>query len=80
MSKFAPRSQQALFLKTLREAREDMGLTQVELAKRLKRHQSFVSKSELGERRLDVIELRLVCKGIGITLADFIKRLEQNLK
>lgn len=80
MPKFAPRSQQAAFLRTLREAREDMGLTQVQLARRLKRHQSFASKSESGERRLDVIELRLVCKGIGITLADFIKRLEQNLK
>lgn len=80
MPKFAPRSQQAAFLKTLREAREDMGLTQVQLARRLKHHQSFVSKAELGERRLDVIELRLVCKGIGISLADFLERLEHNLK
>ena len=80
MQKFAPRSHQAALLKVLRETREEMGLTQVQLAHRLKRHQSFVSKTELGERRLDVIELRLVCKGIGITLAEFVRRLEQNLR
>lgn len=80
MPKFAPRSHQIAFLKTLREAREDAGLTQVQLARRLKCPQSFVSKTELGERRLDVIELRLVCKGIGISIADFMKRLERNLK
>lgn len=39
------------------EARHAAGLTQVELAARLKRPQSFVSKYETGERRLDVVEL-----------------------
>lgn len=41
----------------LREAREAAGMTQVEAAKELKRPQSWVSKSELGERRLDPIDL-----------------------
>ena len=45
------------FLAILRKAREEAGMTQVQVAKRLKRHQSFVSKSETGERRVDVIEL-----------------------
>jgi transcriptional regulator with XRE-family HTH domain len=38
-------------------ARHGAGLTQEQLAKRLKRHQSFVAKYEGGERRIDVIEL-----------------------
>jgi transcriptional regulator with XRE-family HTH domain len=44
-------------LEKLREARELSGLTQVEVAARLRRPQSWVSKSELGERRLDPIDL-----------------------
>lgn len=45
------------FLKRLRAARLDAGLTQVEAAQLLKVHQSYVSKCESGERRVDVVEL-----------------------
>ena len=45
------------FLTRLRRAREDAGLRQVEVANRLGRPQSYVSKCESGERRVDVIEL-----------------------
>ena len=45
------------FLGKLRQARSEAGLTQVEVANRLKRPQSFVSKIESGERRVDVVEL-----------------------
>ena len=45
------------FLKRLRDARREAGLTQVEVAKALRRPQSFVSKCESGERRVDVVEL-----------------------
>jgi len=41
----------------LKQARREAGLTQVEVADRLKRPQSFVSKMESGERRVDVVEL-----------------------
>ncbi|MBX8516660.1 helix-turn-helix domain-containing protein [Pseudomonas cichorii] len=50
----------------LLEAREAAGLTQKELATRLGRPQSFVSKTENAERRLDVIEFLEVCEGIGV--------------
>jgi transcriptional regulator with XRE-family HTH domain len=43
-------------------ARQQAGLTQVEVAKRLGRPNSFVSKCELGERRVDVVELRQLAK------------------
>jgi transcriptional regulator with XRE-family HTH domain len=45
------------FLKRLAQARRDAHLTQVEVARALRRPQSFVSKCESGERRVDVIEL-----------------------
>jgi len=44
------------FLKRLRTARQDADLTQVEVATRLGRPQSFVSKCESGERKVDAIE------------------------
>ena len=45
------------FLKRLRAARKEAGLTQLEVAQQLEVHQSFVSKSESGELRVDVVEL-----------------------
>jgi transcriptional regulator with XRE-family HTH domain len=54
----------AQFLDLLIEARKDADLTQVEVASRLGRPQSFVSKYENGERRLDVVEFLDVAKAI----------------
>ena len=61
----------------LREVRTEKGLTQVELAERLNEPQSFVSKYESGERRLDVLELREVCAALKISLTEFVGRLER---
>jgi transcriptional regulator with XRE-family HTH domain len=60
----------------LREARTAAGLTQADVAARLRRPQSFVSKYESGERRLDILELQGVCEAFGITLGEFVRRLE----
>lgn len=46
------------FLKRLRQARLDAGLTQVGAARVLKMRQTFISKCELGERRVDFAELQ----------------------
>ena len=51
------------------------GLTQDQVARRLRRPQSFVSKYELGERRLDVIELIEVSDALGIDPCKLIKEL-----
>ena len=47
-----------LFLELLRDARQRAGLTQEEVALHLGNTQSFVSKCERGERRLDIVEVR----------------------
>ena len=68
-----------VFVTSLRDARTDAKVTQVELAKRLGETQSFVSKCERGERRLDVIELRAWCRALGTTLVEFSRNLERKL-
>ncbi len=50
------------FLARLVQARHDADLTQVEVAKRLGKPHSFVSKCELGERRVDIVELQQLAK------------------
>lgn len=64
----------------LRDARERAGVRQVELGERLGATQTFVSKVERGERRLDVVELRAFCLAIGMSLSDFVARFEKELK
>lgn len=63
------------FCHLLRLARENSGLTQNEVAKRLKRPQSYVSKYESGERRLDVIEFLRVARVLGVVPAEVLKQL-----
>lgn len=64
----------------LRGMRVEAGMTQTELAARIGKDQAYVSRYESGQRRLDVLEVREVCQAIGITLEDFVKRLEKVLK
>lgn len=60
----------------LRDLRREAGLTQVQVAAVLDVPQSFVSKYESGERRLDVIELGHVAKALGVTAQKVLERLE----
>ena len=64
-----------LLLRRLREARRRAGVTQEELAARLGETQSFVSKCERDERRLDIVELRAFCKAMGVPFVGFVRRL-----
>lgn len=58
----------------LRQVRTSANLTQSQLAEKIGQTQSYVSKYENGEQRLDLIELELVCKAVGISLTDFVER------
>jgi transcriptional regulator with XRE-family HTH domain len=79
MEKSIHSAQYAIFLNALRTMRKRAGLNQTELARRIGETQSFVSKCERGERRIDVVELRTFCKAFKISLTDFVDALEQSL-
>lgn len=68
------------FLSLVRQLRLDAGLRQADLARKLGEPQSFVSRYESGDRRLDVLELRQICEVLGVSLVDFIERLEGDTK
>jgi transcriptional regulator with XRE-family HTH domain len=80
MSKRNSLTEQARLQALLKSLRKKAGLRQVDLAERLGQPQSFVSKFESGERRLDVLELRQVCQILGISLEQFAARLEDSIK
>jgi transcriptional regulator with XRE-family HTH domain len=80
MSKRNSLTEQARLQALLKSLRTKAGLRQVDLADKLGQPQSFVSKFESGERRLDILELRQVCKILGISLEQFAARLEDSLK
>ena len=72
-SRRSPRHQHLIQL--LATKRESAGLTQVDLARVLGRPQSFVSKYESGERRIDVVELIEITEAIGTSAADIVREL-----
>jgi len=59
------------FLLKLRNARREADITQIQAAKRLGKPQSFVSKCESGERRVDVVDLKRFAKLYGKQLSYF---------
>lgn len=64
----------------LRRVRKQAGFSQVELALLVHKPQSYVSKYENGERKLDILELREICTALGISLAEFAQQLDKALK
>ena len=61
------------FLNRLRAGRLRAGLTQAGVAARLRRPQSFVSKCESGERRVDVVELTAFARLYGVRIEYFLR-------
>ncbi|KQM18431.1 XRE family transcriptional regulator [Novosphingobium sp. Leaf2] len=67
------------FLQALIEGRRTAQLRQVDLADRLGKPQSFVSKYENGERRLDVVEFLAIAKLLGLDPHNLIDRLSASV-
>jgi transcriptional regulator with XRE-family HTH domain len=67
------------FLCSLISARKTAGMTQQELADRLDKPQSFVSKYERRERRLDVVEFVTISKVIGIDPCQIVREIEARM-
>lgn len=65
------------FLQLLVEVRKNASVTQEEVAERLNRPQSFVSKYENGERRVDLIEFLEIAQAIGFDPIGFIRKIKK---
>ncbi|WP_028601760.1 helix-turn-helix domain-containing protein [Ottowia thiooxydans] len=66
MSRSTHNSHYQLLLAVLKTARKRVGVSQVELAERLGNTQTFVSKCERGERRIDAVELVEFAEALGV--------------
>jgi len=76
-SRFSYSERYALFLKKLKQARLDAGLTQAQVATALGELQSFVSKCEAGERRVDIVELERFGKLYRKPISEFLESRER---
>jgi transcriptional regulator with XRE-family HTH domain len=74
-----PRRQRVTLGALVRDLRQEAELRQEDLAARLGTSQNAVSNLEIGERRLDVLELRLLCAALGISIEAFVTQLDQAL-
>ena len=63
-----------IFIQLLRKEREATGLSQEKLALKIGKPQSYVSKIELGERQINLVELQEWCDALGIPLIGFIEK------
>ncbi|MEA5598073.1 helix-turn-helix transcriptional regulator [Rivularia sp. UHCC 0363] len=79
MDKSIVSNEYKIFLKLLKNIRTERACTQENLAYRIGETQSFISKCERGERRIDIVELRHFCLGMGITLGEFAQEFEAAL-
>lgn len=79
MSKTIYRPEHTVLLSLLKKHRKAAGLTQVQCSKALERPQSFMSDVESGTRRLDIVQLRDLCKVLGVGLQDLIAEFEKSL-
>ncbi|MBF7144948.1 MULTISPECIES: helix-turn-helix domain-containing protein [Pseudomonas] len=79
MTKAIYRREHVIFLQELKRARVKSGMTQAQCSAALGRPQSFMSDVERGVRRLDMVQLRDLCKVLGGDLVSFTKAFEEAL-
>lgn len=69
-----------IFVDCLKDFRFQSKMTQQELASLLGCAQSYISKYEQGQKRLDIIEIRNICNVLGVSLVEFAAEYESRLK
>jgi transcriptional regulator with XRE-family HTH domain len=79
LEKSVYRDENLVLLRLLKQCRVEAGLTQVQFAQALERPQSFASDIERGLRRLDLVQLRDICKALNVGLVEFVQRFEDEL-
>ena len=72
-------TERRILLELLKEIRINAGLRQVDLAQKIGVSQSRISKYEVGERRLDFLEMREICCALDLSLSKFVQLLEDRL-
>ncbi len=80
MEKSTHTAEYRVLVELLREVRKSAGMTQVELAEKLGQTQSFISKCEKGDLRLDVVQLARICEALGLSLSTFVRRYERRIQ
>ena len=60
----------------LRDLRLEKDLRQTDIAERLGETQSYVSRYEKGDQRLDLVELRAICRALQVSLSEVVSRLD----
>ena len=69
-----------IFLKLLKAAREQAGLSQRELALRIGKSYSYVAKVETGYARMDIVQIRLYLDAVGAPFLDFMRRFDEAVR
>lgn len=69
-----------IFRDLLRRTREAKGLNQTDLAERLKMSQVLISRCEVGDRKVDVLELCAMCEAMEVDVVDFVRDLSRELR
>lgn len=77
MKKSLYTSENNILLSLLRNVRQDAGLTQVQMAAKLGVNQSWVSYYERGSRKLDMLQVRQICRAVDIPLSEFSAMLDK---
>jgi len=73
MEKTIKTKEYAVFIERIKKARLESGLKQVDVARKMKRPQSYISRVESGEYRLDILEVKNFAKLYGKSVDDLIK-------
>lgn len=74
------RAEYAMLGTVIRQAREELGLTQRALARKAGRTETSINKIEAGSQRVDLVELLDIAQALRLELKELASRFEQQAK